>query len=188
MSTATPHVFLAISLPPQVRQALHEQSRHIRGKLPYRTWPHPEDYHITLVFLGSADFGQIAELKQTVAPAVKRCSPFNIALNGIGTFGKKQQPRVLWAGVSAGRQLYDLQREVVRACRSAGFHPDERPYKPHITLAKKWTGQSTLDRTILTRRPANVSWSVRDIVLYRIHPGKQPKYEPLKIFPLYDDK
>ncbi|HEX7065913.1 MAG TPA: RNA 2',3'-cyclic phosphodiesterase [Bacillales bacterium] len=185
MSDPKAHYFLAVPLPNPVRELLRRQAEALSDKLPYKQWPHPQDYHITLAFLGEAGFRTINELKQTVAPAVEECDPFTVTLNGLGTFGKKEQPRVLWAGVSADQGLYDLQNEVDKVCRSVGFELDKRPYKPHITLAKKWTGKETLNRKELEVDLETASWQVDNIVLYQIHLRRVPKYQPLKFFTLH---
>lgn len=180
-----PHYFIAVPLPEPVREALAQKAELLNGKVHYKQWPHPQDYHITLAFLGGAGFQKINELKGAVESAVKDCEPCELMLNGVGTFGKKDQPRVLWAGVSADQKLYDLQQKVNDACRSVGFEMDKRPYKPHITLAKKWAGEEKLDREILERvAMAPLTWEVNGIVLFQIHPRRMPKYQPLRIFSL----
>ncbi|HEU5139692.1 MAG TPA: RNA 2',3'-cyclic phosphodiesterase [Bacillales bacterium] len=185
MAESMPHFFIAVPLPDPVRKVLHREAEQLRGRVPYKQWPHPEDYHITLAFLGGAGFHKINELKKTVGLAVKDCDPSELTLNGLGTFGKKDQPRVLWAGVSADQKLFDLQNQVYEACVSVGFELDKRPYKPHITLAKKWKTNEKLDRGILNEVTVEpLSWEVNGIVLYQIHPRRIPKYQPLKILPL----
>ncbi|HET7521815.1 MAG TPA: RNA 2',3'-cyclic phosphodiesterase [Bacillales bacterium] len=188
MGQPSPHFFLAVPLPAHVREILERQAGQLRAKLPYKVWPHPQDYHITLVFLGAAGFQKVNEIKQRVAQTAKCCSSFTATLNGLGTFGKRKQPRVLWAGVSAGEELYDLQNKVAGACRSAGFETDARPYKPHITLAKTWAGTEVLDEKIFLSGPESVSWKVEEMALYQTHLRRNPKYQPLKIFPLFDDE
>ncbi|HET7580013.1 MAG TPA: RNA 2',3'-cyclic phosphodiesterase [Bacillales bacterium] len=188
MNEPAGHFFLAVPLPDPERERLSQQAQSLKRELPYKHWPDPRDYHVTLAFLGAAGFQKINETKQAVARAVEHCIPFSMALNGLGTFGKTEQPRVLWAGVDADSPLHDLQRSVHGACQSVGFELDKRPYRPHITLAKKWSGPETLDRTILTSGLQSDPWQVKAIVLYQTHLQRTPRYQPLKFFPLAADK
>lgn len=184
MSETNPHFFLALSLPEQVREALRKKVIELRSKYPYKQWPDPRDYHITLVFLGAVNPQQIDEVKQAVATVCTHHASFTVTLDGLGTFGRKDRPRILWAGVSADQGLYDLQRKVNEACRTVGFELDQRPYTPHITLAKKWAGETTMDRSTFQLDLDAVSWQVDEITLYQTHLKRVPKYEAVKLFPL----
>lgn len=188
MSESPAHFFLAVSLPSHMREVLRQRADLLKNRVDYKQWPDPQDYHITLAFLGAVEPGKISELKPVVLKAASQCAPFSISLNEWGTFGKQDQPRVLWAGVSAEQGLYDLQKMVCDACRSVGFELDTRPYRPHITLAKKWKGNGKLDKSALGTEIESASWQVKDIVLYQTHLRGTPKYEPVKFFPLRTDK
>lgn len=188
MNASNPHYFLAVPLPDHVRRALGWWAEQLQARLPFKQWPHPQDYHITLAFLGASGFKQINQLKKEIGTVIQNHSSFPLSLDVPGTFGRSGQPSVLWAGVSSDGALYSLQRDIHKACQSAGFELDKRPYKPHITLAKRWMSQVGLDENELDKivQPDDkkVGWNARDIVLYQIHPKRVPKYQPLKIFSL----
>lgn len=182
MVNQSDHYFLAISLPVEVRQTLSNHANVLKEKLPYKQWTHPEDYHITLAFLGSAGFQKINDLKQSVMKKVFGHPTFSMELSGLGTFGQKERPRVIWAGIAADDHLFHLQKQIHCAVYSEGFKLEERPYRPHITLAKKWIGTDHLDRRILETGIERLSWKINEVILYRTLMGRNPKYQPLKTF------
>ena len=85
--------------------------------LPGARWSDPEQYHLTLRFMGEVDglvYDQVAE-----ALAEVTFEPFDIQLEGFGCFPPRGQPKVLWAGVNPKQPLIDLRRRVERVMRSA---------------------------------------------------------------------
>lgn len=183
MKHAPPHYFLAVPLPDDIQDQLAERAKTWQNKLPFKQWPHPRDYHITLIFLGAAKNQTVQQVKNQAAQMAARFAPFTLRLQPFGTFGKKDRPRVLWAGVSAPDTLYTLQSQLHQACTEMGFSLDRRPYKPHITIAKKWIGEGHFNRADLATHP-EIEWTVEKMVLNQIHPGQTPKYESVATFPL----
>jgi RNA 2',3'-cyclic 3'-phosphodiesterase len=94
-------------------------------------WSAPESWHITLQFLGTTTPSQydclLLHLK-TIKPG-----PAPVKLEGLGFF---ERPGVFFAGVHLSPELIALQRGVVAATSQCGFEPEDRPYHPHITLAR----------------------------------------------------
>ena len=62
--------------------------------------------------------------------------PFEVALHGVGTFGKEWKPRALWAGVHPAEPVIHLNQKIDSALIRAGVRPEKRKYIPHITLAR----------------------------------------------------
>jgi RNA 2',3'-cyclic 3'-phosphodiesterase len=90
--------------------------------------------HLTLVFLG-----EVARERQEAIAQVARSSArrkrFTLVLDRVGSF---RRSRVAWAGASVEPPgLMDLQSRLEGGLRAAGFTPEERPYRPHVTLARK---------------------------------------------------
>ena len=182
MSGKSDHYFLAIPLPEEARRILAHHVNVLKEELPYKEWTYPDDLHITLTFLGAANFQRINELKQAVTEKVEEHPSISLTLNGLGTFGQNDRPRVLWAGVSSDSHLYQLQKQIHEAAEQVGFQVDKRPYKPHITLAKKWAGSDVLNPKCLETEVEKLSWEVKGVILYRTLLGRSPKYQPLKVF------
>src|SRR5258706_14971386 len=89
--------------------------------------------HLTLAFLGSIDAAHALEAQSTGAALPGKA--FDVAFDVVGWF---RGARVAWAGCSnPAPALVDLQQRLAEALRRRGFVLDERPYTPHLTLARK---------------------------------------------------
>jgi 2'-5' RNA ligase len=89
---------------------------------------------LTLFFIGETE--RVSAVKEALATVD---SPsFRLTLNGVGRFPKdgRQPPRVLWAGVQAHPGLMAVQKHVTAALTGIGFVAEDRPYTPHVTLAR----------------------------------------------------
>lgn len=123
-------LFTAIELP---RRLTSELAR-IQQGVPGARWVSPENMHITLAFLGEVDGGQAEDLVGELA-RVDRPS-FELSPTGAGQFSGGAGVKALWMGVGPEAPLIDLQADVARACKRAGFPPERRTFRPHITLAR----------------------------------------------------
>ncbi|EIJ79311.1 2'-5' RNA ligase [Bacillus methanolicus PB1] len=183
-----PHYFLAVRLSKESKKLLHEKAEQLKSELKFARWVHHEDYHLTLVFLGNASVSQLNKTKELVQKYIDGTRAFSLIIQHFGTFGRKDSPRILWAGVNKEERLHKLRNLVFTACEKAGFQLDTRPFSPHITLARKWTGSSPFSPAFLSinnsieEKP--ITFVAKDVVLYRTHFEKTPKYEPVATFPL----
>lgn len=181
------HYFIAIHLPKELQTSLSYWQHKLKDRLPYKQWPHREDLHITLKFLGQVTDNKIQQLLKELQ-AVQDIPAFDLIVGGIGTFGNPMKPRVLWAGVEDTDLLTELQHVVEGCSQKIGFEKENRQYRPHITMAKKWTGESALSgETIIEVQQQftdKQAMHVTEVVLFQIHPTKSPKYEVVERFPL----
>jgi len=119
---------------------------------------------------------------------IKNAKKFRLEINQLGTFGREQSPRVLWADIEYSSELHDIRNKVFSACEQAGFKLETRPFRPHITLARKWTGEEAFqsDKLVIWKKlqPDSLPFQVSEVVLYRTHLNQLPKYEAIAIFPL----
>lgn len=182
------HYFLAISPDEEGKNAISRIANCFRRSLPYQKWVHRDDYHITLVFLGNVSEEQLAAVRGGVTAIAGRHQPFTVEVKGIGTFGSRSRPRVLWSAVSKNQFLFQLQKETADLCRQVGVPVDIRPYRPHVTLAKKWRGLDPINRdeihSCLALSESKITWVVRQIILFRTNLEDIPHYEAAGIFPL----
>jgi len=123
-------LFIAVPLPPEIRAGLAS----LQGGLPNVRWTEPENMHITLRFVGETDGGGGRDLDAELASV--QFAPFELSMTGIGCFQKKRKVHTLWAGVESSPELSALQERVERATIRAGFDPEGRKFKPHVTLAR----------------------------------------------------
>jgi len=140
--------FIAIELPQNVKDGLTR----LRGKLetaehPFVKWVNPESIHLTLKFLGNIPFKQVAEITKAIEAASKGISPFHLEISGLGGFPNLKQPRVLWVGIGGEiDKLVSLQQNIDLALSPLGFAKEERPFVPHLTLARIRQGASPKER------------------------------------------
>lgn len=94
-------------------------------------WSTPESWHITLQFLGSTTETQfecvVARLRELHAP------PVPVQLEDLGFFDRAG---IFFVDVALSPELLMLQQQVTTSIKPCGFAPEERPYRPHITLAR----------------------------------------------------
>jgi RNA 2',3'-cyclic 3'-phosphodiesterase len=128
-SFAMPRLFTALEIPPEIGQSLAM----LRGGLPGARWIDPENYHLTLRFIGDVD-GAIARDVASMLGGVTR-RQFDLRLDGLSSFGGRK-PRALVAAVEATPSLLDLQAEHERLLQRIGLEPEGRKYTPHVTLAR----------------------------------------------------
>ena len=129
-------LFIAALIPDAVRDALHKAREQLQRAAPDRAlrWVAPENYHITLLFLGEQDEARLPAIVQAMQAARAGVPPFEIAIRGLGVFPNWNRPNVLWAGVSEGSQpLAQIAAALERALLPA---PSGKPFHPHITLAR----------------------------------------------------
>ncbi|MDF0726479.1 RNA 2',3'-cyclic phosphodiesterase [Cytobacillus sp. S13-E01] len=185
--TQQTHFFLALSLPQHIREVLQSFRELVEPKLPFKSWVHPQDLHITLAFLGKpSSIEQIQAVKVRLASIMPSHKAFQLELEGIGTFGKPESPRILWSGVKQEDRLVSLQKDVYRACTEVGFTLEDRPFTPHITLARRWNSEipfKAIDK-IVQPKEEFTAFIAEHIVLYQTHLKRLPKYQPLSIYPL----
>jgi 2'-5' RNA ligase len=122
-------LFIAIGLPPEVSEDLAPLCEGVPGA----AWHAAEKLHLTLRFLGETDEAQAEDLDLALAAVASPA--FDLTLSGVGCFETRGQPSSLWVGTEAGPALSGLHRRCGQAARRAGFAPDPRIWRPHVTLA-----------------------------------------------------
>ncbi|MBT2290927.1 RNA 2',3'-cyclic phosphodiesterase [Paenibacillus albidus] len=184
-------LFIAVRLPEELQEGLARECRSLSGKLEFAKWVHPEDLHITLQFLGDTPVSDIPALLQALQEKAALCAPFQLAVGAFGTFGVPAAPRVLWAGISGQLdKLNQLQQTVISATLPLGFIPENREYKPHVTLARKYRGNSSFPAEKLdalrfsalleASSPSVKGWTVDSIVVYATRMHAIPMYEVIE--------
>jgi len=99
------------------------------------SWSPIDNLHVTTKFIGEWPEARLEELKKALA-AVPRAGAIGIAIRGTGWFPNERRPRVLWAGVEADESLAKLAHATEQAVAALGVPVEERPYSPHLTLAR----------------------------------------------------
>jgi RNA 2',3'-cyclic 3'-phosphodiesterase len=173
-------LFIAIELPDDLKAALGR----LRVDVPGARWVPPEQIHLTLAFLGEVEEAAVEPLNMGLARI--HVPEFRLCFSGTGSFPDRRRPRVLWVGVEPHpllKRLAAMVHEVVLAC---GIPQEERPFSPHITLARlkfPAPGQSDsfFDRPEIQKLP---SFTVREFILFQSRLTQQGAvHSPLRSFP-----
>lgn len=183
--------FIAADLDDATRDALARLLRRVSRALPTARVPAPETLHITLAFLDDLDDLRIEDAIQATRETAAGAAPFWLALGRIGVFGPDHAPRIVWLGIGGqtGR-MRALQRGLTRALEARGFTPDDKPFSPHLTLARL---TSPLDDAAALRLqqlrseppPRADSWRVEDVRVMRSDLSRAgARYTPMAIIPL----
>ena len=172
-------VFAAVPLPAETRLALVERLAGV--DIPGKRVP-PENWHLSLRFLGSIDGVTYERFLHGLEDA-QEVSPFQVEIDGIEGFPRANKASVVWVGVTKGREgLADLNAIAETAAETAGLDAEERPFRPHLTLARVRPPEDVRD---LADHSLQFSWAVGEIVVYQSHLGKGgARYEPLESFAL----
>ena len=127
-------LFIAVNFLPQALDAFCRRQAALRQAGIQGNFSRRENLHLTLAFLG--------EVPQQRVPEVRRCmdaaagAPFALEIGRPGRF-RGSQGDTLWLAVHAPQALYDLQGRLAAALRRTGFVLENRPFTPHLTLARR---------------------------------------------------
>lgn len=182
------HFFYAVKIPSNTKSLVYSKLLPLQKDFRFQKWVHPEDYHITLAFLGNAATGMLDKSVHYVSDALKEEVSFPLSFEGLDTFGRKESPRIFWLRLVEQTRLYEVRKKVFQACEQAGFTLEKRPFHPHVTVARKWKGETPFaQQSLHQKNPFNgnaISFEGEEIVLYQTHLDKEPKYEVVHSFKL----
>jgi len=147
-------------------------------------WVRIDGLHVTLRFLGPTDPGRLAEARAAVQAAADGVGSFGLGLRGAGAFPNASRPRVLWLGLADGLESLDtLTARLARALADRGWPHDDRPTRPHLTLARSdgvGAGPLVAGRLIEAANGFEVGWTADRMVLFESQTGGGPaRYVPL---------
>jgi len=191
-------IFIGIDLDPEVRARISRFLEGVESFAPHARWVRPESLHITLKFIGE----QAPERVEAITERLRRVesSAFAIRSGGYGFFPTAKAPRVFWIGIHAGPELAELAGRIDVAVAELGIPREDRPFSPHLTLARGGRAGSPKRRkgdgpnamfAVLEKRLAATSeldfgtMTAREFILYQsqLSPGGS-KYTKLQRFPL----
>lgn len=162
--------FFAVELGAAARQAaglcIEGLRARARGRL---SWARAEGLHVTLRFLGDIAPDQVAPLAHCVGPQAAAVAPFVLGLGSVHLFPSPRRPRVVALEVEPVPPLETLAQAVERGVVAAGFAPEPRPFRAHVTLARvRDGGVPSLDgEPALSAAP----FEVREVVLFESRLG-----------------
>ena len=122
-------LFAAVAVPEEIGEGLQRRQQGVPGA----RWRPLEALHVTLRFFGEVREDMADDLDLALA-AVKG-APFELTLEGAGSFGEGEDIHAVWAGVAESPALRTLAGRCEAAARRVGLKPEHRAYRPHVTLA-----------------------------------------------------
>jgi 2'-5' RNA ligase len=139
----TIRAFIAIDLPPAVKEALGGAARALGERVERGVvrWVRPEQMHLTLRFLGETPLDRLPAVRQAMDAAAGGRAPFELRLDGVGCFPNRNRPRVVWVGLAAAdggesAPLLALKAALDEALAPVGRPPEDRPFTAHLTLGR----------------------------------------------------
>ena len=142
-------VFVALDLPEEVHRALADFVRTLEPTCAGARWTRTSGIHVTLKFIGEAPPEKVERIKETLA-AIALAEPVELRFRDVGFFPNARHPRVFWAGIEASGNLAELAVAVEERLETLGIPREQRPFKPHLTLArfKSEQGLARLDDAV----------------------------------------
>jgi 2'-5' RNA ligase len=156
-----PRLFTGLEIPKEVAQSLSL----LRGGLPGARWIDPENYHITLRFIGDID-DRLAHEIASLLDGVRRRS-FEVRFGNLMSFGGRK-PRAVVVAIEPIQALVELQSELERLMQRLGLEPEGRKFIPHVTLARlRESSSRDVAEYLSTRGPVfGASFRVSRFVLF----------------------
>jgi 2'-5' RNA ligase len=146
-------------------------------------WVNPANWHVTLIFLGNTPETEIPGLQSLIELCFADIQAFRTNLRGMGVFPNSNSPKVLWLGIENLVALLPAQNSLVELLKQNGFSLDNKPFKPHVTLAriKNSANRMAIDSLINQYQNFNFgSVTISNIILYEsISTADGPIYKPL---------
>ena len=129
-------LFIAINIPPVVRDAIYADAAPLRTASTDVRWISSTALHVTLKFLGEQDERIIPEVKGAIESVAVRHAPVSVETTAIGAFPNFRRPRVVWVGMTGERALQALARDIDEALSALGIPRETRAFQPHLTLGR----------------------------------------------------
>lgn len=180
MNNNTYHYFIGIPFPLPMAEQIHEilvQS----PSFSFGKYVHPADYHLTLVFLGKADDAQLHIIAEKIKEIAGKTERIPLQFKYTNVFGDARRPRILFIWPEHSNALLELREEVKQVAEEAGFSIEKRPFKPHVTIAKKWKKEGPYPGNAEADQLFNLDMkgSFDRITIFKTHLNKSPMYESI---------
>jgi len=132
-------LFVAIPVPEPVRDEMTHVQRELQSFVPRHAiaWTKPEQFHLTLRFLGGVPVTRLEDLKTAVGAVCSNVRALRLHAAGVGFFPNARSPRVVWVGIrDAENLLVDFQRQIETAVQSFATERGAEHFAGHATLGR----------------------------------------------------
>lgn len=151
--------FIAMPLPQPFLDWVANLTAALGRVRPAIRWARPESLHLTLAFLGEIPEEELEKLGKAMLSIGDSFAPLTVRAGGLGAFPGPNRPRVVWLGLQGGQSLAALQAALTRELRQRDLAWDDKPFKPHLTLARLRQSEPQL-MTALQSLPAGYPGSL----------------------------
>jgi RNA 2',3'-cyclic 3'-phosphodiesterase len=193
-------LFVALDIDDAVRERISTFTQEVRPLAPDVRWVKEESLHVTLKFIGERPDSTLKDIERALESM--RRPELRLSFRGAGFFPKPKSARVFWIGIEADDELQQLARGVDAKLAEIEIPKEDRPFSPHLTLARAAGGsgapglrkgdrqnrQFSRLQEFLLQRPAPDfgSISAHEFFLYRSQlSSKGPHYTKLAKFGLH---
>ena len=162
--------FIALELNKEVKKELaniQKKLKEIDGDI---AWVDPENFHLSLNFLGNIDQGSVPTIEKILKNVCKKIKEFQLALDILGVFPYVSSPRVIWIGIGSGYNSVTLANTLIDAgLKENNFRIKEKHFHPHITLgrAKNIRDIDSFSKMIDTLKPHCRSIDIKKLTLFK---------------------
>ena len=179
-------LFLAVDVPETAVLAVTAAIEPWRVAFPNVRWVRPENWHITLKFLGATAADSVPWVEEAVGGIVSTHHRVTVDVRGLGAFPSAERARVLWAGVDDAETALDALVTDLETGLAPVFREEIRRFHPHLTVARSEPPvrlPADYGDTPLATEP----FAIEQVVLYRSRlQAGATRYEQLGTFPLQD--
>lgn len=177
-------MFVAAPMPVAAAEEAARAMAALRERNPDARWLPPHKLHLTLVFLGQTESGEVQRIAAVTAAVAQRHRAYEVVTGDGGGRVHTERGGVCWLRLAeGGRETAQLALDLDEELGSATYDATHPPH-PHLTLARG-IDRPALDDVRSTSRGLTLRWVVDRLVLFRSHtdPGGSI-YEELAEFPL----
>jgi RNA 2',3'-cyclic 3'-phosphodiesterase len=149
-------LFIAVTVPPDVRGRLYADTAAMRASVTGITWVRQDHLHITMKFLGERPEDEVRAIEEALQDSTADLAPFLLRLSGVGAFPSLERPRVVWIGSVGTTPLPALAGKIDVACGRLGIAREERRFSAHLTIGRVKRELTASQRSALVREANRV--------------------------------
>jgi RNA 2',3'-cyclic 3'-phosphodiesterase len=172
-------LFVAAAIPESVRREIAILVHRQKSSLPPASWVRPESMHVTFAFIGEQPESMVAPIARALDASATTAASFTARLEGCGFFPTEKRPRVGWVGVRPEEPLQRIAREVRTALKASSVPFDEKPFAPHLTIARMRGGWKASDAgrlSLALSEFVSEEFEMSEVVLYESRLGAGAVY------------
>jgi len=172
-------LFVAVEIPGKIKEKILELQKNFEQHLNDVSWVKPENMHLTLIFLGEADYNHIPDIIAGLEELKENA--FEVSLADIGGFPNLNRPHALWVGVKENPAINYLHKKISKSLSELNFNLDDRKFFPHITFGRL-KRPKTLKKLPSIQIDLGSFWAKEFILFDSTLTQKGPKHKIIKKF------